>query len=855
MDMHDTLYLDAPPVAGEQGGRLLLRTHTSPVQIRTMLRVTAADPRGHARAWSTATTPSTPRTRRPSRRSKGSRSTRASPSSTSRRRSPTSPTGSSRRRRKVRFRPSFFPFTEPSAEMDVECQLCHGQRLPGVQGHRLDRDPRLRHGASRRARERGLDSERYTGWAFGMGPDRIAHAALRHSRHPPAATTATCGSWSSSWRGADSERLPSAGSRRSSRRAARRRRERASTGSPCSARRSMRVEPLHADLADIVVGAGRGGAAASQRRPAPALHGGRRQRPSGCNVVCGAPNVDGRAKYPFAPVGATLPGGLRIEKRKIRGEPSKGCSAPRASWAWARSTTASSSSTPTPRRARRLLDGAAVDDDAARRRRQPQPARPARPQGRRARAGRRYGVAVPAARIPGARSVDVAAGAAGRRRAADVGGVRDRHRGRRGCRRFHRRRHPRREGRARRPTGCARRLEAVGVALDQQRRGRDQLRDARARPADARVRPRAGSRRRRRRAARRGRARRWSRSTAWSASSPPEMTVIADGERRRSASPASWAARHRGRPTRPPTSSSSAPSSSLADPAHPARARLSAPTRATGSSGASTAGAASRRCGAASSSSCATAGGELVATPVDLLARAGASAADLPPPGPGGPGAGRRAAAAVAGAATWSPSAPPWSPSRTTAASRSRCPAGGPTCTREIDLIEEVARLHGYEKFPSELRPFRAGTLPDAPSRRPRPRCAAGWSRQGFFEVVTAPDGPGRWPDSVGCSTRCRPTTASSGAGSCPGWCGWSRRNWANHVARRPPVRDRHRLRAPRPGRAAAGRAARGRGPDRAARAAALDRHGRRRGFDLWDLKGQFEAAVALAIPGGRGAG
>ena len=37
MDMHDTLYLDAPPVAGEPAGRLLLRTHTSPVQIRTML--------------------------------------------------------------------------------------------------------------------------------------------------------------------------------------------------------------------------------------------------------------------------------------------------------------------------------------------------------------------------------------------------------------------------------------------------------------------------------------------------------------------------------------------------------------------------------------------------------------------------------------------------------------------------------------------------------------------------------------------------------------------------------------------------------------------------------------------------
>jgi len=46
-------------------------------------------------------------------------------------------------------------------------------------------------------------------------------------------------------------------------------------------------------------------------------------------VVCGAPNVRKGAWYPFAPVGATLPGGLRIKKAKIRGEVSEGmlCSA------------------------------------------------------------------------------------------------------------------------------------------------------------------------------------------------------------------------------------------------------------------------------------------------------------------------------------------------------------------------------------------------------------------------------------------------------------------------------------------------------------------------------------------------
>lgn len=47
------------------------------------------------------------------------------------------------------------------------------------------------------------------------------------------------------------------------------------------------------------------------------------------DVVCGAPNVQTGSKYPFAPSGSTLPGGLKLERRKIRGETSNGmlCSA------------------------------------------------------------------------------------------------------------------------------------------------------------------------------------------------------------------------------------------------------------------------------------------------------------------------------------------------------------------------------------------------------------------------------------------------------------------------------------------------------------------------------------------------
>jgi phenylalanyl-tRNA synthetase alpha chain len=75
---------------------------------------------------------------------------------------------------KTRFRPSFFPFTEPSAEMDVECQLCGGSGCSGCKGTGWMEilgsgmiHPKVLEAS-------GIDSERYTGWAFGMGPGRIA---------------------------------------------------------------------------------------------------------------------------------------------------------------------------------------------------------------------------------------------------------------------------------------------------------------------------------------------------------------------------------------------------------------------------------------------------------------------------------------------------------------------------------------------------------------------------------------------------------------------------------------------------------------------------------------------------------
>ena len=87
------------------------------------------------------------------------------------------------------------------------------------------------------------------------------------------------------------------------------------------------VEPLHQDLGDVIVGV----VESTQRHP-------NADRLSLCvvnagagpvEVVCGAPNVTAGRKYPYAPVGATLPGGLTLTARKIRGVRSNGmlCSA------------------------------------------------------------------------------------------------------------------------------------------------------------------------------------------------------------------------------------------------------------------------------------------------------------------------------------------------------------------------------------------------------------------------------------------------------------------------------------------------------------------------------------------------
>ncbi|HEV8399640.1 MAG TPA: phenylalanine--tRNA ligase subunit beta [Gemmatimonadales bacterium] len=69
--------------------------------------------------------------------------------------------------------------------------------------------------------------------------------------------------------------------------------------------------------------------------------------------------------------------------------------------------------------------------------------------------------------------------------------------------------------------------------------------------------------------------------------------------------------------------------------------------------------------------------------------------------------------------------------------------------TREVDLIEEVARLRGYQSFPDELRPYRPGTVPDAPSELTLGRIRERLAREGLLEARTLSLGPADDPDAI----------------------------------------------------------------------------------------------------------
>jgi phenylalanyl-tRNA synthetase alpha chain len=173
MDLHDTLYLAEDGSDAARGERLLLRTHTSPVQIRVMresppphrvvipgmvFRNDPFDP-SHAPAFAQIEGLAV---------DEGITfvDLKATLTHFARRF-----LGAGTR---VRFRPSYFPFTEPSAEMDVGCTLCDGVGCGPCKGTGWMEILGCGMVHEQVLRNCGIDPERWTGWAFGMGPQRIA---------------------------------------------------------------------------------------------------------------------------------------------------------------------------------------------------------------------------------------------------------------------------------------------------------------------------------------------------------------------------------------------------------------------------------------------------------------------------------------------------------------------------------------------------------------------------------------------------------------------------------------------------------------------------------------------------------
>jgi phenylalanyl-tRNA synthetase beta chain len=178
-------------------------------------------------------------------------------------------------------------------------------------------------------------------------------------------------------------------------------------------------------------------------------------------------------------------------------------------------------------------------------------------------------------------------------------------------------------------------------------------------------------------------------------------------------------------------------------------------------------------------------------------------------------------------------------------------PSWRPDLTREIDLVEEVARLHGYQNFPADLRPFRPSLLADAPIEMITEEVRRGLARQGLVEVLPLPLGPADGADSVRLANPLSSTEGHLRRRLLPGLTRLVEGNWANHVADvrlfeigtvftagpagERPSEERH---------VAAVLTGRREPPHWTGSGEAR--------IDLWDLEGQFEAAVALAVPGGR---
>jgi phenylalanyl-tRNA synthetase alpha chain len=179
-DMQDTLYL-AAAVRGESGDpgdlRTMLRTHTSSIQIRYMqahqppIRIVAP---GRVYRRDDLDLTHTPMFTQMEGLVVGEGISLADLKGTLLAFARDMFSGTSR----VRFRPSFFPYTEPSAEVDISCWQCDGQGCAMCKqtGWVEIGGCGMVHPAVFEAVD--IDAERYTGFAFGVGIERVA--ILRH---------------------------------------------------------------------------------------------------------------------------------------------------------------------------------------------------------------------------------------------------------------------------------------------------------------------------------------------------------------------------------------------------------------------------------------------------------------------------------------------------------------------------------------------------------------------------------------------------------------------------------------------------------------------------------------------------
>jgi len=174
-------------------------------------------------------------------------------------------------------------------------------------------------------------------------------------------------------------------------------------------------------------------------------------------------------------------------------------------------------------------------------------------------------------------------------------------------------------------------------------------------------------------------------------------------------------------------------------------------------------------------------------------------------------------------------------------------PGWRPDVTREVDLIEEVARLKGYDVFPDELRPYRPGTVPDAPEEQARGRVREGLVRAGLLEARTLPLGPADGPDAVKILNPLSAEEAHLRTRLLPALVRRVEHNWANRS------RDvrlfevgtvfRTGTGAPEEWTSVAGILTGARRPPHWSEGAKVP------DMDIWDLKHHFELAVEVAAP------